>query len=79
MHRSIRERTRGGAYAQNNSSFRKVVKIAGKKLWKILKAAVPSFFWAFVCKFQTLVREGDQAGLYKPRKAMTLEGRKAAA
>ena len=69
-----RERRPGGAYAQNNSNLRKAVKLAGKKLWKVFKASVSSFFWAFVRKLQTRGRHGDQAGLYKHRKAMTLKG-----
>ena len=49
----------------HSSSFRKVVKMAGKKLRKVRKAAVVSFFWDFVRKLETRSREGDQAGFYK--------------
>ena len=33
-----------------------------------------SFFWVFVRKLETRVREGYQAGLYKHLKTMDLEG-----
>ena len=47
----------------HNSSLRKVVKMTGKKLREVRKAAVLSFFWDFVRKLETRTREGDQAGL----------------
>ena len=51
----------------HSSNLRKAVKIAGKKLRKVRKAAVPSFF------LETRSREGDQAGFYKHLKTMSLE------
>ena len=45
------------------SNLRKAVKIAGKNLRKVRKAAVLSFFWDFVRKLETRTREGDQAGV----------------
>ena len=59
----------------HNSNLRKVVKIAGKNLRKVRKAAVLSFFWDFVRKPETRTQEGDQAGLYKHLKTMNLEGK----
>ena len=47
--------------------------MAGKKLRKMRKAAVLSFFWDFLRKLKTRNREGDQAGFYKPLKTMNLE------
>ena len=58
------------------SNLRKVVKMAGKKLRKVRKAAVLSFFWDFVPKFEIRTREGDQAGFYKHLKTMHLEGKR---
>ena len=55
------------------TSIRKVVKMAGKKLRKVRKAAVLSFSWDFVCNLETRTREGDQAGFYKHLKTMKLE------
>ena len=49
----------------HNTNLRKAVKMAGKKNREIRKAAVLSFFCAFVRKLETSLREGDQAGLYK--------------
>ena len=44
----------------HTSNLRKVVKMAGKKLRKVRKAAVLSFFWDLVRKFATRTREGDR-------------------
>ena len=61
----------------HNSNLRKAVKMAGKKLRKVRKAAaVLSFFWDFVQKLETRNREGDQAGFYKHLKTMNLEGKR---
>ena len=57
----------------HNSNLRKVVKMAGKNLRKVHKAAVLSFFWDFVRKLETRTREGDQAGFYKHLNKMSLE------
>ena len=57
----------------HSSNLRKAVKMAGKKLRKMRKAAVLSFFWDFLPKLKTRNREGDQAGFYKPLKTMNLE------
>ena len=35
-----------------------------------------SFFWDFVRKLETRIREGDQAGFYKHLKTMNLEGKR---
>ena len=59
-----------------NSNLRQVVKMAGKNLRKVRKAAVLSFFWDFVRKLETRTREGDQAGSYKHLKTMNLEGKR---
>ena len=59
-----------------NSNLRKAVKMAGKKLRKVRKAAVLSLFWDFVRKIETRTREGDQAGFYKHLKTMNLEGKR---
>ena len=59
----------------HNSNLRKVMKMAGKNLRKVRKAAVLSFFWDFVRKLETRIREGDQAGFYKHLKTMNLEGK----
>ena len=50
----------------------KAMKMAGKNLRKVSKAAVLSFFWDFVRKLETRTREGDQASLYKHLKTMNL-------
>ena len=50
--------------------------MAGKKLRKMRKAAVLSFFWDFVLKLETRTREGDQVGFYKYLKTMDLEGKR---
>ena len=60
----------------HNSNLRKAVKMAGKNLRKVRKAAVLSFFWDFVRKLETRTREGDQAGFYKHLKTMDLEGKR---
>ena len=60
----------------HNSIFRKAVKMAGKKLRKVRKAAILSFFWDFVRKLETRTREGDQAGFYKHLTTMNLEGKR---
>ena len=49
--------------------------MAGKKLRKVCKAAVLSFFWDLVRKLETRVREGGRAGFYKDRK-MSFEGKR---
>ena len=60
----------------HNSNLRKVVKMAGKKLRKVRKAAVLSFFWDFVRKLETCTRVRDQAGFDKHLKTMNLEGKR---
>ena len=60
----------------HNSNLRKVVKMAGKNLRKVRKAAMLSFFLNFFWKFKTRPREGDQAGFYKHLKTMKLEGKR---
>ena len=60
----------------HDSNFQKAVKMAGKNLRKVRKAAVLSFFWDFVRKLETHTREGDQAGFYKHLKTMNLEGKR---
>ena len=57
----------------HSSNLRKTVKMSGKNLRKVRKAAVLSFFWNFVRKLETRNREGDQAGFYKHLKTMNLE------
>ena len=57
----------------HSSNLRKAVKMAGKNLRKVRKAAVLSFFWDFVRKLETRTREGDQAGFYKHLKTINLE------
>ena len=59
-----------------NSNLRKAVKMAGKNLRKVRKAAVLSFFWDLVRKLETRNRERDQAGFYKHLKTMNLEGKR---
>ena len=72
-----REKARRHLRAEpHNSNLRKAVKMAGKKLRKVRKAAVLSFFWDFVRKLETRNREGDQAGFYKHLKTMNLEGKR---
>ena len=60
----------------HNSNPRKAAKMAGKKLRKVRKAAVLSFFWDFVRKLKTCIREGGQAGFHKHLKTMNLEGKR---
>ena len=60
----------------HNSNLRKAVKMAGKKLRKVRKAAVLSFFWDFVRKLETRNGEGDQTGFYTHLKTMNLEGKR---
>ena len=60
----------------HSSNLRKAVKMAGKNLRKVRKAAVLSFFWDFVRKLETRTREGDQAGFYKHLTMMNLEGKR---
>ena len=60
----------------HSSSLRKAVKMAGKNLRKVSKAAVLIFFWDFVRKLETRTREGDQVGFYKHLKTMNLEGKR---
>ena len=71
---------RGGEEAPTRRTpqqhLRKAVKMTGKKLRKVRKAAVLSFFWDFVGKLETRNREGDQAGFYKHLKTMNLEGKR---
>ena len=50
--------------------------MAGKKLRKVRKAAVLSFFWDVVRKLETRAREGDQAGFYKHLKTISLGGKR---
>ena len=57
----------------HNSNLRKAIKMAGKKLRKVRKAPVLSFFWDFVRKLETRTREGDQAGFYEHLRTMYLE------
>ena len=59
----------------HNGNLRKAVKMAGKNLQGVRKAAVLSFFKHFVRKLETCTREGDQSGFYKHlRTTMNLEG-----
>ena len=60
----------------HNSNLRKAVKMAGKKLREVRKAAVLSFVWDLVRKLETRTREGEQAGFYKHLKTMNLEGKR---
>ena len=48
----------------HSSNLRKNVKMAGKKLRKMRKATVLSFFWDFVRKLETYTREDEQADFY---------------
>ena len=59
-----------------SSNLRKAVKMAGKNIRKVRKAAVLSFFWYFVRKLKTCTRKGNQAGFYKHLKTMHLEGKR---
>ena len=60
----------------HNSNLGNAVKMAGKNLRKVRKAAVLSLFWDFVRKLETRIREGDQADFYKHLKTMNLEGKR---
>ena len=60
----------------HSSNFRKALKMAGKNLRKVRRAAVLTFFWDFAHKLETRNREGDQAGFYKHPKTMNLEGKR---
>ena len=72
-----REEARRHLHAEpHDSNLRKAVKMAGKSLQKVRKAAVLSFFWDFVRELETRTREGDQAGFYKYLKTMNLEGKR---
>ena len=67
----VRRHLRAEPYSRN---LRKAVKMAGKHLRKVRKAAVLTLFWDFVRKLETRTREGDQAGFYKHLiKTMNLE------
>ena len=72
-----REDARRHLHAEpHDSSLRKAVKMAGKKLQKVRMAAVLGLFWDFVRKLETCTREGDQACFYNPHKTMNLEGKR---
>ena len=72
-----REEARRSLRAEPHSSnLSKPVKMAGKKLRKVRKAAVLSSFWDFVRKLETRTREGNQAGFYKHLKPINLEGKR---
>ena len=60
----------------HSSNLRKAVKMTGKYLRKVRKAAVLSVFWDFVHKLETRARECDQASFYKHLKTMNLEGKR---
>ena len=60
----------------HNSNLRKAVKMAGKNLRRVRKAAVLSFFRDFVRKLETRTREGDKAGFYKHLKTINLAGKR---
>ena len=60
----------------HNSNLQKAVKLAGKNLRKVRKAAVLSVFYDFVHKLETRDREDDQAGFYKHLKTINLEGKR---
>ena len=68
--KEVRRHLRAEPYISN---LRKAMKMAGKNLRKVRKAAVRSFFWDFVRKFETRTREGDQASFCKHLKTMSLE------
>ena len=72
-----REEARRHLCAESHiSNLRQDVKVAGKKLWKVRKAAVLSFLWDFVPKLETQTQEGDHAGFYMHVKTMNLEGKR---
>ena len=60
----------------HNSNLRKAVKMAGKSLRKVRKAAMLCFVWNFAHKLGTRTREGNQTGFYKPLKMTNLEGKR---
>ena len=60
----------------HNSNLRIAVKMAEKKLRKVRKAAVLSFFRDFVRKLETRTREGDQVGFYRHLETMNMEGKR---
>ena len=60
----------------HHSNLQKAVKMTGKNLGKVRKAAVLNFFWDFVRKLETRTREGDQVGFYKHLKTTNLEGKR---
>ena len=68
-----RRHLRAGAHSSN---LRKVMKMAGKNLRKVRKAAVLRLFWDFVRKLETRTREGGRTGFYKHLKMMNLEGKR---
>ena len=47
-----------------------------ENLRNVRKAAVLSFFWDFVRKFETRTGEGDQAGFYKHLRVINLQGKR---
>ena len=59
----------------HNNNLQNAVKMIGKNLRKVCKAAVLRLFWDFVRKLETRTREGDQAGFYNHLKTMNLEGK----
>ena len=74
--RQEREEARRLLHAEShNSNLRNDVKMTGKYLRKVRKAAVLSLFWAFGRKLKVHVRGGDKAGFYRHLKTMNLEGK----
>ena len=72
-----REEVRRHVRAEPHSSnLRKAVKVAGKCLRKVRKAAVLRFLWDFVRKLETCARDGKQAGFYKLLKTTNLEAKR---
>ena len=67
--KGARRRLRADPHSNN---LGKAMNMAGKNLRNI--RAVLSVFCSFIRKLETLVREGDQAGLYKHLQMMNLEG-----
>ena len=64
------------AEPHNSNHLQKAVKMTGKNLRKVRKAAVLSVFWHFVRKLEIRTREGDQADFYKDTKTMNTEGKR---
>ena len=60
----------------HNSNLRNAVKMTGKSLLKVRKAAVLSFFWGYIRKLETCTREVDQVRFYMRLKTMNLEGKR---